>query len=96
MADAARYGEERGEGGGGGRTACQVIHSDSVEAETQKMGLVVLTWSKDNGIPEHDVVGARSSRDATWGIALETLKVLHETATGGGRHCGWCVRGKVW
>lgn len=36
-----------------------------------------LTWAKDDCVPDHEVVRARSARDTAGRVALEPLKVAH-------------------
>ena len=45
------------------------------------------TWSKYNGIPEHDVVWAWAAGDPTRRVGREPLKVTDEAATAVGRLC---------
>merc|ERR1719458_2174653 len=47
-------------------------------------------WSKDNCIPEHDVVVTGGSTYTCRGILLETLEIPHQSPTGGCRHPHFC------
>jgi hypothetical protein len=59
-----------------------------------------LTRPKDDGVPDHDVVGAWAARDALWRLGGQALKVANKTALGEGglvseRSAQARARGKV-
>lgn len=43
-----------------------------------------LAWTKDDGVPDHDVIRLGSSRDARRGVCLESSKVPDQTSSCGG------------
>lgn len=54
----------------------------SVSSTTLSRSPLALTWSKDDGIPDHEVVGARGATDASRGVGGQPLEVANETALG--------------
>ena len=41
------------------------------------------TWTENDGVPQHDIVRKRSTRNAAGRIILETSEVANESAAGG-------------
>lgn len=39
-----------------------------------------LTWTKNDCIPDHQIVGARSTADASWRISGQPLEIPNETS----------------
>ena len=56
-------------------------------------GVWGLTWTENDRIPEHDVVGAWAARDTARWVCRESLEIANQASSaGGGLHSVKCQR----